>query len=91
MEIINLKITGLHCAGCVATVERALSRVPGVEDVVVDLKAGKARIRGSATPEHLVEAVDQTGYEAKLIGLEAENDKKPAASWLRRIFRSGKE
>ena len=34
---VELKITGMHCAGCVASVENALRKVEGVEEAVVNL------------------------------------------------------
>ena len=36
-ESIELKIKGMHCAGCVGTIERALNQVEGVEKAVVNL------------------------------------------------------
>ncbi|HNX50767.1 MAG TPA: heavy metal translocating P-type ATPase [Thermoanaerobaculaceae bacterium] len=40
----SLRLTGLHCAGCVGTVERALARVPGVLHATVNLASGEARV-----------------------------------------------
>lgn len=40
----SLRLTGLHCAACVGTVEGALSRVPGVLVVTVNLASGEARV-----------------------------------------------
>jgi copper ion binding protein len=39
---ITLKIVGMHCAGCVSSVEKALKGVSGVSAVAVNLNAGKA-------------------------------------------------
>ncbi len=64
---IALKIAGMHCASCVAVVERALRLVPGVSDVIVNLKQGKAIIYGPVSPEELVKAVTRTGYEASIL------------------------
>lgn len=56
----------MHCASCVGRVERALSRVPGVELAVVSLLGEKARVRGSdqVTAELLVRAVEKAGFQA---------------------------
>ncbi len=54
----------MHCAGCVAAVEKALSRVPGVEKAVVNLTLEKANVQGEASSDLLVEAVNKTGYTA---------------------------
>ncbi|MBT6797293.1 MAG: heavy-metal-associated domain-containing protein, partial [Candidatus Marinimicrobia bacterium] len=43
---LELKITGMHCAGCVGSVESALKKVKGVEDAVVNLTLEKATVSG---------------------------------------------
>jgi copper chaperone len=62
---IKLSIEGMTCSGCVKAVTRALSKVPGVTDVAVDLDAGQARINGRADPQNLVAAVEQAGFGAR--------------------------
>jgi Cu+-exporting ATPase len=39
-----LQITGMHCAGCVNSVEKALSNVEGVQSVNVSLSVEKAYV-----------------------------------------------
>ena len=41
-EILN--VTGMTCGGCVANVEKALSALPGVENVKVSLPKHQAEI-----------------------------------------------
>lgn len=64
---VNLKIEGMHCAGCVATVEKALSKVEGVNRAAVNLTLEKATVDGEAAPELLIAAVEKTGYGASRI------------------------
>ena len=64
---INLKIEGMHCAGCVATVEKALSKVEGVNRAAVNLTLEKATVEGEAAPELLINAIKKTGYGASWI------------------------
>ena len=64
---VELKITGMHCAGCVASVENALRKVDGVEEAVVNLTLEKATVLGSIDPTQLIRSVDQTGYSAEII------------------------
>ena len=64
-ESIQLSIEGMTCSGCVKAVTRALSKVPGVTDVAVDLDAGQARIIGRVNPQNLVAAVEQAGFGAR--------------------------
>ena len=65
--VVELKITGMHCAGCVASVENALRKVEGVEEAVVTLTLEKATVLGSVDPTQLIQSVDQTGYSAEII------------------------
>jgi len=65
-DITQLRIEGMHCGACVATVEKALRKVNGVEDVIVSLTMGSARVVGAASANDLVTAVLNTGYSAEL-------------------------
>ena len=58
----TVKIEGMMCEGCVKKVEEALSGVPGVTGVEVDLKKGSATVRGDAEDEALVRAVVDAGF-----------------------------
>ncbi|MGY8763339.1 MAG: heavy metal translocating P-type ATPase [Fidelibacterota bacterium] len=68
--IIELKISGMHCAGCVGSVEGALRKVDGVEEAIVNLTLEKATISGSVDPANLLSAVEKTGYGAELLESE---------------------
>ncbi|MBN2334469.1 copper-translocating P-type ATPase [Candidatus Bathyarchaeota archaeon] len=63
---VTLKIVGMTCAACVAAVERALKRVDGVEDAVVNLATEKAHVRydpGKVSILDLRGAVRDAGYD----------------------------
>jgi copper chaperone CopZ len=62
---IRLAVSGMTCVGCVNSVTRVLSRVPGAANVHVDLAAGYAEVQGSAAPDDLVAAVRKAGYGAE--------------------------
>ncbi len=64
---VELKIKGMHCAGCVTTIERALYKAEGVKKAVVNLTLEKARVEGDIDFEQLIQTVQETGYEAELI------------------------
>ena len=66
---IELKIVGMHCAGCMNAVRRALTSVPEVSAVSVDLGAGSASIEAGAGIDAatLISAVENAGYEARMI------------------------
>ena len=63
-DITELRIEGMHCAACVNTVEKALRKVNGVEDAMVNLAMGSARVVGKVPANDLVTAVLNTGYSA---------------------------
>jgi copper chaperone len=64
--MILLKIEGMTCGHCVASVKTALSAVTGAEAVEVDLKAGTAKVGGTPEPSALLEAVEEEGFTAVL-------------------------
>ena len=67
METTELKVDGMTCGSCVASVTKALKRVPGVQDVEVDLGRGIARVSGEHAAHQmpaLVAALGEAGYEA---------------------------
>ena len=61
---IRLKITGMTCNHCVASVKKALESVAGVESVEVILEPGSASINGNADTDALIAAVKAAGYAA---------------------------
>ena len=44
METVTLKVGGMTCGGCVASVERVLKATPGVAAVKVQLSPGIAEV-----------------------------------------------
>ncbi|MFN6130918.1 MAG: heavy-metal-associated domain-containing protein [Planctomycetota bacterium] len=70
----ELKIDGMTCGHCQRAVEQALARVAGVAEVKVDLQRGTASVSGSANSGALVTAVQEEGYEARLIGPSEHHD-----------------
>ena len=66
---ITFPVNGMTCAACQATVQRALQATPGVQDATVDLMTARAAVHfdpKTVTPESLIAAVRETGYEAEL-------------------------
>lgn len=64
---IDLSIPGIHCAGCIRTVERGLAALPEVQDVRVNLSTKRASVtwRGDAPPD-LLAALDRLGFTGHL-------------------------
>jgi Cu+-exporting ATPase len=62
---IELPITGMTCASCVARTEKAIGKVPGVGKAAVNLATEKATVTfdpGEVTAGELVAAVEGAGY-----------------------------
>ncbi len=62
---LDLPITGMTCASCVRTVERALTKAPGILSVNVNLATEKAQVTyipGAARRGDFVRAVEAAGY-----------------------------
>jgi len=65
-ERLTLPVRGMHCAACVAKVERALTSVAGVDTATVNLATEKATITFDASRTDvpaLQDAVAHAGYE----------------------------
>ena len=68
----TLQITGMTCASCVNTIEKALSTVPGVESVSVNLATERAKVllNSPVSEALLIDAVKKAGYEASAEGVD---------------------
>ena len=62
METV-IKVEGMMCTHCKATVEKACKSVPGVTDAVVDLKAKTATVTGNADVAAVKKAIEDEGFE----------------------------
>jgi Cu+-exporting ATPase len=79
---LDLGIGGMTCASCVARVERALRKVPGVQDAAVNLATESARVRYRPTPQieaQLRRAVRDAGYEPR--AADALQGQQQASTW----------
>ena len=61
-------VTGMSCAACSSRVEKAVSKVPGVESCSVSLLTNSMGVEGTASPEAVIAAVEAAGYEASCKG-----------------------
>lgn len=61
---MTLSIAGMTCDNCARHVREALSEVPGVRSVAVDLPRGQATLEADAEPTRrtLAAALDEAGY-----------------------------
>lgn len=59
-------VLGMGCAACVAKVEKAVSKVPGVTNCSVSLLTNSMSVEGDASDEKIIKAVTEAGYKASL-------------------------
>lgn len=62
-----LSVPDMSCGHCKASVEDALSRIPGAAPVTVNLPERQVEVGGPAAPEVLVKALDEIGFPASLV------------------------
>lgn len=90
---IQLHIEGMHCASCVAKIEKALAKVPGVAKASVNLGLEEAIVvagDGGVDEERLLMAVAALGYKASPVEerkqLSEDPYQKEFRHWLHRFL-----
>lgn len=78
MTVHHLSVGGMSCAGCVAAVETALRKVPGVSTATVNFAEHTALVEGEVADQTLVQAVTDAGYQAAV--LQGAGDEEQKAS-----------
>ena len=65
-ETRSWRVSGMDCPSCVAKIEKAVSRVAGVQEVSVNLMAGTltARLGPGGDPASITRTVAALGYDA---------------------------
>ena len=58
------KVTGMSCAACSSRVEKAVSKVSGVESCSVSLLTNSMGVEGTASSAEIIAAVEAAGYGA---------------------------
>ena len=69
-------VTGMSCAVCAARVEKAVSKVEGVENCSVSLLTNSMGIEGIAGDAEIIKAVQDAGYGASAKSAERRNSSK---------------
>lgn len=68
METLTFGVDGMHCAGCVGKLEKALKAVAGVQSATVSLGARTATVTHDpalAGADSLARAIDGAGYAVR--------------------------
>jgi copper chaperone len=67
METVTIKVSGMTCGGCVASVKRVVQAVAGVESVDVSLDKGEAVVTydgARAVPAAFKAAIVAAGFDS---------------------------
>ncbi|EER10627.1 copper-transporting ATPase p-type, putative [Perkinsus marinus ATCC 50983] len=68
-ETAVIRISGMSCASCVASIERLVGNMDGVKTIAVDLIKGMASVTlvtGKTSAEKVAEAIESIGYDAQV-------------------------
>ncbi|XP_071726419.1 probable copper-transporting ATPase HMA5 [Rutidosis leptorrhynchoides] len=74
---VLFSVTGMTCSACAGSVEKAVKRLPGIKEAVVDVLNNKAQVMyypSYVNEETIRETIEDVGFEATLI--EDETDEK---------------
>lgn len=88
----DLSVPGIHCGGCIQSVEKALGALPGVEAARVNLSSKRATIRwrsDTALPPPFIETLRDIGYDAHLYDAQADSKDATLAELLRALAVAG--
>ncbi len=93
MEKMIFQVTGMHCAGCAANVERSVKKLSGVSEVYVSIGSRTMELQRDpsvVTTEEILEAVRKAGFEAEVLTQENKGrevvDEEETASYFRRFL-----
>ena len=82
-------VTGMHCAACSASVEKAVKKVPGVTSCAVSLLTNSMGVEGTAEPAAVIKAVKDAGYGASVRKPLLRRTQARWRTGRRRILKSG--
>ena len=92
-QTLTLPVAGMTCASCVARVERALKKVPGVTGAHVNLATEQATVESAAPldPSTLGAAIVQAGYDVPEQRIKLQVEGMTCASCVGRVERALKK
>ncbi|KAF0891485.1 hypothetical protein E2562_009898 [Oryza meyeriana var. granulata] len=73
-ELMTEFMVDMKCEGCVTAVKNKLQTLEGIKNIEVDLSNQVVRVLGSLSVKTMLDALQQTGRDARLIGQGNPND-----------------
>jgi Cu2+-exporting ATPase len=86
---MNLAVEGVHCAGCMAKIERNLKAMPGVTSARLNFSNRRLTVgwrKGGVGPGEIVHLLEQIGYRAHPFARAVEDEEARHAAWLLRCL-----
>ena len=63
--MLEMNVSGMTCVHCVQAVSEAVSHLPGVIGVAVDLEKARVRIQGRPDLDAVRAAIEEEGYRVQ--------------------------
>lgn len=70
-NLINFKVTGMHCSSCETLIKDELMEIPGVLEALVDFKTGDGSAKVNVSnvgPEIILAGIERAGYKGTITG-----------------------
>ncbi len=86
-----LSVAGVHCGACIASIEKTLGALPGVEEARVNLSTKRVSVRWDercSLPE-IFERLAHIGYPASLVDLDVDQSDPVLSELIRALAISG--
>lgn len=84
-------VTGMSCAACSARVEKAVSKVAGVNSCSVSLLTNSMGVEGSASAAEIIKAVEEAGYGAAVKGSSTSSGSTRVPGYAQSVFSEQEE
>lgn len=71
MSTVKIATQPFTCPSCITTIERAVGRLDGVEDVTVRFNSSTVKVtfdEGVLEPEQIARTIDELGYPVTKVG-----------------------
>ncbi|KAJ7528172.1 hypothetical protein O6H91_02G032400 [Diphasiastrum complanatum] len=65
-ETVVLKVE-IHCNECLRKIQRAITKIDGVESINYDLKEKKVTLSGKINPQNVLKTVKKTGKQVQML------------------------
>lgn len=88
---IDLSVPGIHCGGCIRTIEKALGALAGVEQARVNLSTKRVAVRWRAhgAPPAILQTLKDLGYAAHFCDSSEETKDRVLSDLLRALAVAG--